>query len=112
MNGRKRIAVLAAVSAAASVVLVGVGSAVAQAVPANTSLPSISGSAKDGSVLTASHGGWKGSPSAYDYEWQRCDSAGGSCNAIPGATSAPSTSSCRTRESWRARCGRSRGACL
>jgi hypothetical protein len=65
---------------------IGIGAA-RQAVPSNTSLPSISGSARDGSVLTASHGNWTGSPKSYDYQWQRCDASGGNCNAISGATS-------------------------
>jgi hypothetical protein len=69
------------------VISAGVASAVGLAVPANTSLPSIGGSAKDGSVLTASHGSWSGSPTSFDYAWQRCDTAGGGCAAISGATS-------------------------
>ena len=87
MSWTKRIAVLAGALAAAASVLVGVGSAVGQAAPSNTSLPSISGSAKDGSLLTASHGSWTNSPTSYAYAWQRCDNAGGSCAAIGGATS-------------------------
>ena len=87
MSWTKRIAVLTGTLAAAASLLVGVGSAVSQAVPANTSLPSISGSAKDGSLLTASHGSWTNSPASYAYAWQRCDNAGGSCVPITGATS-------------------------
>src|SRR5438132_12664331 len=87
MNLTKRIAVLIGALAIAASLLVGVGSAVSRAVPANTSLPSISGSAKDGSLLTASHGSWTNSPTSYAYAWQRCDNSGGSCTAIGGATS-------------------------
>jgi hypothetical protein len=87
MNWIKRFAVLAGALAAGATVLVGIGSAVAKAVPANTSLPSISGSARDGSLLTASHGSWTGSPTSYAYAWQRCDTDGGACAAISGATS-------------------------
>ena len=87
MSWIKRIAVLAGALAVAASVLVGVGSAVSQAAPSNTSLPSISGSAKDGSLLTASHGSWTNSPTSYAYAWQRCDNSGGSCTAIAGATS-------------------------
>ena len=87
MNWLKRFAVLAGALAAAASVLVGIGSAVAAAAPSNTSLPSISGSARDGSLLTASHGSWTGSPTSYAYAWERCDNAGGSCAAIGGATS-------------------------
>src|SRR5712691_4106211 len=87
MNWIKSFAVLAGALAAAASVLVGIGSAVAAAAPSNTSLPSISGSARDGSLLTASHGSWTGSPTSYAYAWQRCDTDGGSCAAISGATS-------------------------
>src|SRR5712691_3790831 len=87
MNWMKRIAVLAGAAGLTLTVLTWIGSAVGQAVPSNTSLPSIGGSAKDGSVLTASHGSWTGSPTTYDYAWERCDTAGGNCVAISGATS-------------------------
>ncbi|MGH2935771.1 MAG: hypothetical protein ACRDL2_14835 [Gaiellaceae bacterium] len=61
------------------------------AAPSNTSLPSISGSAQDGSLLRASHGGWTGSPKSYAYKWLRCDSQGGSCQPISGANSSTYT---------------------
>ena len=55
--------------------------------PANTALPSISGSAADGATLTAADGTWSGTqPITYSYEWRRCDSTGGACVAIGGAT--------------------------
>lgn len=57
------------------------------AVPANTRLPSISGKAQDGRVLTGYHGRWTGSPTSYGYQWQSCDRAGGSCATIAGADS-------------------------
>ncbi len=54
--------------------------------PSNTSLPTVSGTARDGEVLTADVGRWSGSPTAYAYRWERCDSAGAGCAAIAGAT--------------------------
>lgn len=87
MSWRKRIALLAGTAAGALALLAGVGSAVSTAVPANTALPSISGAAKDGSVLTADNGTWTNAPKTFSYAWQRCDSAGGACAAIAGATS-------------------------
>jgi len=56
------------------------------AAPQNTSLPSISGSARDGSTLDTSKGGWAKNPTSYAYQWQRCDSDGGACQPIAGAT--------------------------
>jgi Ig domain of plant-specific actin-binding protein len=87
MSWKRRIALLAGVAAGALALLAGVGSAVSSAVPSNTSLPSISGAARDGSVLFASHGTWTNGPTSFAYTWQRCDTAGGSCSAIAGATS-------------------------
>ena len=55
--------------------------------PSNASPPAISGSAVEGQTLTVSTGSWKGdTPMTFSYAWQRCDSSGGSCSAIGGAT--------------------------
>ncbi len=54
--------------------------------PANTALPAITGAATEGQVLSASTGGWTGSPTGYAYQWQRCDSAGANCSAVGAAT--------------------------
>jgi hypothetical protein len=74
-------------AALAALAVTAVSLGVAQAAPSNTSLPSISGSARDGSILTASHGSWTGSPTSFAYQWLRCDSAGGNCAPIGGANS-------------------------
>lgn len=55
--------------------------------PANTSLPTISGTPTDGQTLTASPGTWSGFPSpTLGYQWRRCDSGGNNCADIAGAT--------------------------
>jgi len=72
-------------AATAALTLTAVALAVGRATaPQNTSLPSISGAARDGSTLVASRGGWAHAPTAYTYQWQRCDSSGGGCLPIAG----------------------------
>jgi hypothetical protein len=39
-----------------------------------------------GSVLTATDGTWSAPPQSLAYQWQRCNSSGGSCTPISGAT--------------------------
>jgi hypothetical protein len=55
--------------------------------PKNTKAPSISGSMVQGSLLTANPGTWTGTaPITYSYQWLRCNSGGGGCGSIGGAT--------------------------
>jgi hypothetical protein len=51
----------------------------------NLMRPTISGAAGQGQTLTAMAGTWDGAPSAYTYQWQKCDATGSSCAPIPGA---------------------------
>jgi hypothetical protein len=56
--------------------------------PVNTSLPTVQGTTTVGSSLTANPGSWTGKqPISYSYRWLRCNSGGGSCASIGGATS-------------------------
>ena len=54
--------------------------------PTNVALPIVSGTMIEGSTLTAGTGLWLGSPTAYAYRWQDCDTLGANCIAIAGAT--------------------------
>lgn len=55
-------------------------------VPIDVSLPTIGGVVGQGQTLTAAPGGWGDTPTAYAYQWQRCDASGGGCAAVTGAT--------------------------
>jgi hypothetical protein len=81
---RWKLAVVAAMVAAAAGVFATVASAAA---PVNTAPPTISGTAKVGSTLTANEGTWSNSPTSYSYQWQRCASDGRACGDISGAAS-------------------------
>ncbi len=59
--------------------------------PVEISPPTVTGTPREGSVLTAEHGSWSGAPTiAYSYQWERCASPG-VCSAISKATKATYT---------------------
>ena len=63
------------------------GQAAAKDKPSNTAPPTISGTPQSGSQLSATNGTWAGTtPLTYKYRWSRCDTTGGSCSDISGAT--------------------------
>ena len=83
-RGARRLLLLSMTLAAAA--LVGATSASAAA-PQNTSAPTISGTARAGSTLTAADGTWSNSPTSFTYQWERCASDATACGDITSATS-------------------------
>lgn len=55
------------------------------ALPANTTIPSVTGTPQQGKTLTANVGGWTPKPTRYSYQWQR--NSGSGWSNISGATS-------------------------
>jgi hypothetical protein len=89
----RTIVVAALASAATVLALPGGSGAAAQARPANTAEPRITGTASVGSTLSANTGSWTGSPTSFAYQWVRCPEGGGrsdgsDCASIGGATTA------------------------
>jgi hypothetical protein len=55
--------------------------------PSVASAPTTSGATQQGQTLTVSTGSWNGTtPMTYSYQWHRCNSTGGSCTPVAGAT--------------------------
>src|SRR5262249_32319887 len=73
--------------ASASSVVTGVIAAQPPAAPTNTAMPAVSGTTTQGETLSATSGGWTGSPTSYSYQWRDCNSSGSSCTSVEGATS-------------------------
>jgi hypothetical protein len=82
-RGVARLLLLSAALVAVALALAGGASAAA---PQNTSPPTITGTAKEGSTLTATQGTWSNTPTSFTYQWQRCASDGTACGDITGAT--------------------------
>ncbi len=60
--------------------------------PVNISPPAVTGSAAEASALSSSTGTWSGYPTpSFTYQWQRCNSSGQGCAAIPGASASTYT---------------------
>jgi hypothetical protein len=55
--------------------------------PANSAVPTISGTTTFGQVLTTTNGTWSNSPTSYQYQWSRASSSGGTYADITGETS-------------------------
>ncbi len=55
--------------------------------PVNTAPPTVSGTATESNTLSASTGTWTNGPTSYGYQWQRCNTSGGSCSPAAVTTS-------------------------
>jgi hypothetical protein len=62
------------------------GSAAVTAAPANTSPPTIAGTATEGVTLNASPGTWTATNPTFTYRWLRCDKKGNRCEFSGGST--------------------------
>jgi hypothetical protein len=56
----------------------------ASGAPADQAPPTLGGSARQGQALTAGAGSWTGG--TLSYQWLRCDTTGGNCTGLGGAT--------------------------
>jgi polysaccharide lyase-like protein len=63
------------------------GSSNPRSVPANASLPVVSGTTIEGNTLSVTPGTWSNSPTSYSYQWQDCDGLGDNCVNSGGPTS-------------------------
>jgi len=79
------------VSLAVAALALLIAASASAAAPQNTAPPKITGTAREGQVLTASTGTWSNSPTSFTYQWLRCASDGTGCGAITGATSSTYT---------------------
>ncbi|MGA1361546.1 MAG: glycine-rich domain-containing protein [Ilumatobacteraceae bacterium] len=60
--------------------------------PANSSLPTVSGTVRNGEIITGTQGTWTGYPApTFTFKWRRASSASGAYSDIAGATSATYT---------------------
>jgi hypothetical protein len=85
-HSKKAFAGVAAACLLALALMAGVGSAASQVAPVNTAPPTISGTPTVGQTLTASNGTWSNSPTAYAYQWVRCNGGGNSCVNVSNGT--------------------------
>ncbi len=59
--------------------------------PVNTVLPTISGTAQEGKVLTLTKGTWNNNPTTVTDQWEDCDIGGAACTPITNQTAATYT---------------------
>jgi hypothetical protein len=74
------------VAAVATAVLTALAGAATAVAPANTAVPTVSGTPKVGQTLTASDGTWSNTPISYAYQWLRCNGGGNACVSVANGT--------------------------
>lgn len=62
-------------------------SEIQQGAPSELAPPSISGTPEVGEPVSSEQGVWQGSEISMRYQWEKCNTTGGECAEIPGATS-------------------------
>jgi hypothetical protein len=87
-RGSTLVSRVAASNAAGNATALSTHTVVVVGVPAATKAPHITGRVRVGRKLSASRGSWSDSPTGYRYRWLRCNTHGGACAAIKGATHA------------------------
>ena len=92
-HARYVVSALLLAAAIAAALLSPIGSASTKAVPTNSVLPAITGTAAVGQTLTTSDGTWTESPTSFTYEWLRCPSSGGLADGSDCASIGVSTNS-------------------
>ncbi|HEY1317642.1 MAG TPA: hypothetical protein VGF10_10515 [Gaiella sp.] len=83
--------VLVAGAVLVAVIMSGAATATSLAKPANTSQPTVTGTAVVGATLKGSQGTWSNAPTSFVVQWVRCGVDGGApdgsnCASIPGAS--------------------------
>jgi|SRR5687767_14491417 len=86
MKGSHKTRALLVGLTAFAAVTVGVAHAAIAAPPANTTPPTISGTPQVGQTLTANNGTWTNSPTAFAYQWLRCNAGGSACVNVANGT--------------------------
>ena len=86
MNMKKRSIQMLVLSLGIFVASAAAAAVAAAAPPVNTTLPTITGTARQGETLTAENGTWQNNPTNFQYKWLRCDASGAACVEISNAT--------------------------
>jgi P2-related tail formation protein len=87
-----RVKVTATNSVGANTAMTEASNVVVPPAPVNSMAPAVSPATPQQGVLESStNGTWSNSPTSYTYQWEDCNSSGGSCSNISGATSSSYT---------------------